>query len=273
MAGLDSLKWALFSRQDSNWLPVTRLSHILDNELFGPRPGPSHPVNLLLHLTASLLVFGFLLRTTGARWRSAFVSLMFAVHPLHVESVAWSAERKDVLCGVFWFLSLWAWAGYAATPSRARYLRALGFFTLGLMSKPMMVTLPAVLALLDFWPLAREISARTLKEKLPFAALSVASATMTFLAQKAGGPVKSLEQIGLTLRIENALTSWVVYPLKTVWPSNLTLLYPYPSVIPCGKPRVARRRSAASRPPRSGSEVALRTLRPAGSGISLRRSR
>jgi protein O-mannosyl-transferase len=158
---------ALTSTEAANWFPVTRLSHTLDVQLF--------------HTLATLLLFAFLHRATGARWPSAFVAFVFARHPLHVESVAWVAERKDVLNAFFWFLALWAYVRYAEHPGAARYLLALLAFCLGLMSKPMIVTLPLVMLLLDVWPLRRW--PLRLWEKLPFFALSIGAAIVTYAVQ------------------------------------------------------------------------------------------
>ncbi len=227
----ENLRWALTSGSGANWLPLTRFSHIVDFALYGPAAGPRHLENLLLHMFASIMVFLSLLRATGERWPSAFSGLLFAVHPLHVESVAWIAERKDVLSALLWFLTLWAWAGYTARPTRANYLKPLIFFGLGLMSKPMMVTLPAVLLLLDVWPFRRGISKKTLIEKVPFAVLAALGAAVTVIAQRAGGAVQSFSAIGPALRTENALRSWVIYLAKTIWPSRLAVWYPYPSGI------------------------------------------
>ncbi len=228
---LDSLRW-MVSESDSNWLPLTRLSYILDNLIFGLNSGESHVVNFLIHMAASVMAFWFLLRATGNRWQSAFVSMLFAVHPLHVESVAWSAERKDVLCALFWFWSLWAWVGYTRDPTRKHYRNSLILFCLGLMSKPMMVTMPVVMVLLDLWPLGRGISKATLKEKLPFFWLSAGSALVTFVAQKLGGAVQSFGTYGVAIRIENALVTWVIYVVSTVWPVKLAIMYPHPESIP-----------------------------------------
>ena len=222
----ENLAWAFTSTEDANWLPITRLSHIVDTELYGKRSGPVHVENAWLHLFVSLMVFWFLFRATGARWPSAFCGMVFAVHPLHVESVAWASERKDVLCALFWFLTLWAWVAYTASPSRVRYLRTLLFFCLGLMSKPMMVSLPVILFLLDFWPLRRPLSRRTVVEKTPFVALSLAAGIATFMIQQAGGAVQSVDKIGLLPRLENSLVTWVIYLLKTIWPTNLGVFYP-----------------------------------------------
>src|ERR1700722_18427563 len=151
----DNVGWAFTSGENSNWMPLTRLSHALDVELFGLRAGFHHLTNVLLHALAVLLLFAFLNRATGARWPSAFAALLFALHPLHVESVAWIAERKDVLSAVFWFLALWAYVHYVEEPTAERYATVAVSFCLGLMAKPMLVTLPFVLLLLDVWPLRR----------------------------------------------------------------------------------------------------------------------
>src|SRR5579862_76717 len=149
----DGLVWALTSGEASNWFPVTRLSHLLDNELFGTQSGLHHLSNVMIHSLATLLLFAFLHRATGARWRSALVAFLFALHPLHVESVAWVAERKDVLSGLLGFLTLWCYGRYVERPGVARYAGVVASFGLGLMAKPMVVTLPFVLLLLDVWPL------------------------------------------------------------------------------------------------------------------------
>jgi tetratricopeptide (TPR) repeat protein len=230
----ENLRWALTSGSDSNWLPLTRLSHIVDFALYGPSAGPRHLENLILHLAASLMVYFFLLRATGDRWPSAFSGLLFAVHPLHVESVAWIAERKDVLSALFWFLTLWAWTGYVQKPSPRRYLGTLSLFVLSLMSKPMAVTLPAVLLLLDFWPFSRGITKRTLIEKIPFALLSAAASVVTLIAQRAGGAVQSFSKVSVAARTANAVTSWLLYPLKTIWPSRLAVWYPFPMHVQIG---------------------------------------
>ena len=230
--GVESVEWAFTTVDDFSWMPVTLITHVVDRTLYGSRSGPEHVENAVLHCLASVMVFWFLLRATGARWPSAFVGCLFAVHPLHVESVAWVAERKDVLCGLFWFLTLWAWVLYAARPNWWRYLRALLFFCLGIMSKPMMVSLPAVLVLLDWWPLGRRLSRRTVWEKIPFAAISLAVCMVTFLAQRAAGAVQTLETFGFLLRTENSFLAWLIYPLKTVWPTRLAVFYPFPESLP-----------------------------------------
>ena len=224
-----SLAWAVASTGSANWFPVTRLSHLLDAQLFGMRAGPHHLSSVLFHALAALCLFAFLRRATRARWPSAFVASLFALHPSHVESVAWVAERKDVLCALFWFLALWAYVRYAERPGVGRYLLVLLPFCLGLMSKPMIVTLPLVLLLLDVWPLGRRPA---LREKVPFFALAVAGAIATYLVQRGSGAVEALAAFPFGLRVENALVSYVVYIAKMFWPTRLAVFYPYPIRIP-----------------------------------------
>jgi Flp pilus assembly protein TadD len=243
--------WAFSSTIASNWHPLTSLSHMLDCELYGPNPGRHHLTNLLLHLANTVLLFLVLARMTGALWRSFFVASVFALHPLHVESVAWIAERKDVLSTLFWMFTLWAYTRYVQQASLNRYLLALFFFALGLMSKPMLVTLPFVLLLLDYWPLGRgyphqsanprglpinefqtppgqrSLALRLVLEKTPFFALAAISSVVTFLIQRTSGATKSLEQYALTDRIANALVSYVKYIGKMIWPQNLAVFYPH----------------------------------------------
>jgi tetratricopeptide (TPR) repeat protein len=232
----EGLGWAFTSGDAANWFPATRISHMLDVQLFGLDSGWHHVTNILLHALAAMLLFAFLHLATQARWPSAFVALIFAVHPLHVESVAWVAERKDVLCAVFWFLALWAYVRYTARPDRGRYLLLLAAFGLGLMSKPMIVTLPFVLLLLDFWPLRRPPA---LREKLPLFALSAASAIVTVVVQKSSGAVEALATVPLGLRIENAFVAYILYIAKTFWPSGLAAFYPYPVSLPAWQPVLA----------------------------------
>jgi tetratricopeptide (TPR) repeat protein len=221
----DGVVWAFTTFHDSNWFPLTWLSHMLDVQLFGLDSGWHHLINVLLHALSALLLFIVLRRMTGARWPSAFVALIFAIHPLHVESVAWIAERKDVLSTFFWMLTLLAYSNYVGRPTRARYFLTFVVFCLGLMSKPMLVTLPVVLLLLDFWPLPRGLR---LIEKIPFFVASLASAIVAFVAHQRGGAVATLEVIPLASRIENALITYVIYILKTFWPTHLAIFYPYP---------------------------------------------
>jgi len=238
------LGWALTTFNASNWHPVTWLSHMLDAQVFGASAGGPHVVNLLFHLANTLLLFHLLRRLTGAYWRAAMVAGLFALHPLRVESVAWISERKDVVSAFFALLSLGAYARYAVashTPSacaRRGYLLALGFFALGLMSKPMLVTLPCVLLLLDYWPLRRfagregERGWRALRpllgEKIPFFVLSGGCSVITFIAQRHGGSIEALDNFPPLSRVENALVSCGRYLAKTLWPIHLAMPYPLP---------------------------------------------
>ncbi len=219
--------WAFSTGYAANWHPLTWLSHMLDWQLFGSQAGLHHLVSVLIHAVSVLLLFGVLRRITGAVYRSAFVALIFALHPLHVESVAWASERKDVLSGLFFFLTLWAWLDYVEKPAIWRYLLMCAAFACGLMSKPMLITLPLILLLLDVWPLKR-FERSAILEKVPLAAMSIASAAITFFVQQRGGAV--VDQVPLHLRIENALISYVMYLLKFIWPSNLAVFYPYPNL-------------------------------------------
>jgi tetratricopeptide (TPR) repeat protein len=218
------LVWAFTTFHDSNWFPLTWLSHMLDCQLFGLDSGWHHLTNVGLHALSTLVLFVVLRRMTGARWRSGMVALLLAVHPLHVESVAWVAERKDVLSTLFWMLTLWAYTNYAARPGRVRYVLTLFLFCLGLMAKPMLVTLPVVLLLLDLWPLHRGVR---ILEKLPFFAASLASSIVAYIAHQKGGAVASFEIVPLATRCENALISYVVYVLQSFWPSHLAVFYPF----------------------------------------------
>jgi protein O-mannosyl-transferase len=227
--------WAFTSVDAANWFPVTRLSHILDVLLFGMRSGWHHLMNVVWHAAAAVLLFEFLHRATGARWRSAFVAFVFALHPLHMESVAWVSERKDVLSAFFWFLTLWAYTRYAQRPGRGWYAFTLTAFAVGLMAKPMMVTLPLVLLLLDLWPLGR----RAYGEKAPFFALSAASAIATFVVQRSAGAVGQLAVFPLGLRVENALVTYIIYIARMFWPVRLAVFYPYPADLPAWQPMLA----------------------------------
>jgi protein O-mannosyl-transferase len=223
---MQGLEWALTSRDAANWFPVTWVSHMLDAQFFGLESGWDHLHNVLLHALAAILLCIFLERATGARWRSALVALLFALHPLHVESVAWVAERKDVLSGCFWFLTLWAYVRYAERPSWTRYLAVASGLCLGLMAKPMVVTLPLVLLLLDYWPLARlrRQGRKVIWEKLPLLGLSVIAAIITYLVQQRAGAVKAVPP---ATRLANATLSYALYIQKTFWPSRLAVFYPY----------------------------------------------
>ena len=265
-AGLtwEGVLWAFQTGYASNWHPLTWLSLMLDAQVFGAGPAGPHLINVILHAANAVLLFLLLKRLTGTLWPSAFVAAVFAIHPLRVESVAWISERKDVLSGLFFILTLLFYARFAQATSRRTgtlastpgnrgsgvwgpasgdYWLALLFFTLGLMSKPMLVTLPFVLLLLDYWPLGRMPSDRwrvtrfripvhqlsplnhLLLEKLPFFVLSAASCAATVLAQRQ--TIKSVDVLPLTLRLDNALISYVTYLVQTVWPEKLVALYPY----------------------------------------------
>ena len=228
----DGTVWAFRSIEHSNWFPLTWLSHMLDVQMFGLDSGWHHLTSVALHALSTLALFALLRKMTGERWPSAFVAAAFALHPLHVESVAWAAERKDVLSALFWILTLWAYAWYVERPSPRRYLAVAGLFVCGLMSKPMVVTLPFLMMLLDYWPLRRKFERRVWMEKIPLLALSAGASVIAFIAQKQGGAIAALDRIPAAMRIENALISYVVYVAKFVWPSNLAIFYPYAERIP-----------------------------------------
>lgn len=225
-----NIVWAFSSTKAANWFPLTWLSHMLDCQLFGLNSGLHHLTNLLLHTLATLLLFAFLQRATRAPWSSAFVAFVFALHPLHVESVAWVAERKDVLSALFWFLTLWAYARYTERPGKARYWGTVVSFALALMAKPMAVTLPFVLLLIDIWPLRRLTTLgwrKGLWEKLPFFGLSTIVSVLTYLVQQENGAVQVLSRFPFGLRMANALVSYATYAGKMFWPSRLAVFYPY----------------------------------------------
>jgi len=236
----DVVRWSFTSGYAGNWHPLTWLSHALDISFFGLQPAGHHTVNVVLHALNAMLVFLLFQRLTGATWRSALVAALFALHPLRVESVAWVSERKDVLCAFFGLLSLIAYARYAGAGSRTKgwYITALLCFALGLLSKPMLVTWPCVLLLLDYWPLRRfELTAfrsqaalfkKLLREKLPFFALTLASCVITFWVQKAQGAVAP-KGLPLDTRIANAFLSCEKYLENFFWPTKLAAFYPHPA--------------------------------------------
>ena len=272
-AGLtwSGIVWAFRSGYACNWHPLTWISHMIDCSLYGLNPGGHHLTNLFIHSANVVLLFLLLDRMTRAIWRSAFVSALFAWHPLHVESVAWAAERKDVLCAFFWILTMMAYVRYVEETNsskiadEAQYSRrgtlyglTLVLFALGLMSKPMMVTLPFVLLLVDFWPLGRikwsgvnntdkffnsgghrvasaglenkqliALAVRLVREKVPFFVLTIAASIVTYLVQKTGGAVWAAGSLPLPVRIFNALLAYMRYISKTIWPANLAVIYPY----------------------------------------------
>ncbi len=234
---IESITWAFTTMSASNWHPLTWISHMLDYQLFGLNPGWHHLTSLFIHLANTLILFFALKRMTDALWRSAFVAGLFALHPLHVESVAWVAERKDVLSTFFGLLTLWGYARYIERPGAVRYLLPLVFFVLGLMAKPMVVTLPFVLLLLDYWPLKRfqlghSGGWRLILEKVPFFVFTTVSCIVTYIAQQGGGAVISSDVYPFTVRVANALVSYIGYIGKMIWPSNLALLYPHPQTLP-----------------------------------------
>jgi len=264
----ENLKWALTSTEAGFWHPLTWLSLMLDYQFFGLNPGGYHFTNLLLHLTNTLLLFLVFASMTGAVWRSAFVAALFAVHPLHVESVAWIAERKDVLCGLFWILAVGAYARYAERPSWVRYAAVFVTLLLGLASKAMAVTLPFVLLLLDIWPLGRlrlteagrgsvrasrsilnEVRDGVLDgkstgrfspapigwlilEKVPLVLLSAVVGILTWVAESKVGALKTVAEYPLTVRLGNAVVSYVRYLGKMFWPADLAVIYPHPGTWP-----------------------------------------
>jgi len=267
----DSFRWAFTTAHASNWHPVTWLSHMLDFQLFGLDPSGHHWVNLGFHIANTVLLFVVLRELTQTVWRSALVAALFALHPMRVESVAWISERKDVLSVFFAMLTLWAWARYAQRVTGDKwqvagsgktvrdsfmsrvtchmspyYCLALIFFALGLMSKPMLVTLPVILLLLDFWPLKRmsrdegrgtradsknipQLSTfnHLLFEKLPFAVLSLASCIVTVWAQDRGGAVVAIDRLSWCWRVADSLVFYAAYLGKIIWPQNLAIFYPY----------------------------------------------
>ncbi len=240
-AGLtsESIIWAFTTGYASNWHPLTWLSHMLDIDLYGLNPMGHHWTNLQIHIVNTVLLFLFLRWMTGAIWKSAFVAALFAIHPLHVESVAWIAERKDVLCAFFWILSMLAYVGYVRHPKKRYYLLLVILFALGLMSKPMIVTLPFALLLLDFWPLDRfrsinyeqkinvfRVLITLIWEKIPLFVLSAISCFITFFVQRHGGAVASIEAFPLNARVANSIVSYTSYIGKMIWPLHLAVLYP-----------------------------------------------
>ena len=246
--------WAFRTFHACNWHPLTWLSHMLDCSVFGLSAGGHHLVNLLFHTANTVLLFLLLRRLTGALWRPALVAALFAWHPLHVESVAWVAERKDVLSTLFLILTIWAYARYTARPNPGRYALVLLAFALGLMAKPMLVTLPGLLLLLDCWPLGRmrlgglkpePLAApdpghhplglpRLLLEKVPLLALSIVSCVVTVWAQREGNAFTSLETAPISARLANAVTAYTGYVVKTLWPANLAVYYPLPQEFSAG---------------------------------------
>jgi tetratricopeptide (TPR) repeat protein len=252
----ESISWAFTTTDAGFWHPLTWLSLMLDYQLYGLNAGGYHWTNLLLHIISTLLLFSVLYRMTGSIWRSGFVAALFALHPLHVESVALVAQRKDVLSTVFWMLTMYAYVSYVDRPGVWRYLVIFIAFILGLMAKPMLVTLPFVLVLLDYWPLNRfrfelknnETDLRRkiafiavrprntisllILEKIPFITLTIIISAITFFTEQKFSAIVSLKKLSLYARIENALVSYVEYISKMIFPVNLAVFYPHPIALP-----------------------------------------
>lgn len=239
----ENIAWSFTTTHAGNWHPLTWISHMLDVSLFEMHPGSHHLVSLFFHLVNSLLLFFVFRQMTGAIWQSAFVAALFAIHPLHVESVAWVSERKDVLSTFFGMLTLLSYGRYAKYGARSSYLTALLFFILCLLAKPMLVTLPFILLLLDNWPLCRLKSKNHMRdvsygnknisffdlviEKIPFFVITAASGVVTFYAQRSGGSVAPLEVFPFGLRIANAAVAYIKYIAKMLWPVHLSAFYPH----------------------------------------------
>src|SRR5262245_31340556 len=230
--------WAFTTGTESNWHPLTWLSHMVDVHLYGLNPGPHHVTNLLLHIANTLLLFWAVLKMSGAPAPSVFMAALFAVHPLHVESVAWIAERKDVLSTFFWMSALVAYASYARQPRVTKYVVVVLLFAAGLMAKPMVVTLPFVLLLLDFWPLGRLNFAswsnvsRLIVEKVPLLILTIVSSVITMIAQQRGGAMMTLQTFPFSVRLANAAIAYLTYVGKMFWPSRLAVFYPLGPIVP-----------------------------------------
>lgn len=252
---IEGLRWAFTSTFAGFWHPLTWLSLMLDAQIYGAWAGGYHLTNFLLHLAGSLVLFMLFYRMTGSFWKSGFVAAMFALHPLHVESVAWIGERKDVLSAFFGVLTLYAYACYVKQPGIGRYLCVLSLFFLGLMSKPMLVTMPFVMLLLDYWPLRRlsfpfkltndSIADRTdstvsrpaspgllILEKIPLLVMIIPISFVTFLAERNFGALPTLESFPLSVRVSNAVISYIRYIEKTILPINLSVYYPHPGQWP-----------------------------------------
>jgi len=238
----DTVAWALTSTEQANWHPLTWMSHALDYSLFRLNPAGHHFTSVLLHVVNVMLLFLLLIWATHRTGPSLFVATVFALHPINVESVAWVAERKNLLCTLFFFLTLWAYGWYARKPDWKRYLAVAALFVAGLASKPMVITLPFALLLLDYWPLARVGGAnaepgnrlpafswsRLVLEKIPLLGLSAASAVITIRAQQSGGALRTAEQFSFGVRVGNAVYAYAMYLWKMLWPAKLAPLYPHP---------------------------------------------
>ena len=241
----EGIRWAFTTTHAGNWHPLTWLAHMLDVDLFGMNPGGHHRVSLLLHMANTLILFSVFRKITADLWPSAVIAALFALHPLHVESVAWAAERKDVLSTFFGFLALWRYTLYTSDPGLKTYLPVLVYFSLSLLSKPMLVTLPCVFLLLDYWPLGRlQINGcrinptpaaavspgRLIVEKVPLFALSAGSSVVTFLAQQSGQAVMQLETLSIPARLTHCLVAYTSYIKKMLIPAGLGVHYPHPGL-------------------------------------------
>jgi len=247
---LNGITWAFTTGHATNWHPLTWISHMVEYELFGTNPAGHHFISLLLHIANSVLLFLVFRRISGMIWPSLLLAALFALHPLHVESVAWASEKKDVLSTFFWMLTLWTYVRYAEKSTFLRYLSVFFSLALGLLAKPMLVTLPFVLLLMDFWPLRRlsferyadpstglgpthtmpnrrESIVHLLREKIPLIVLVIASSTATYIAQQTGGSVSSLDSLPIGIRFSNALVAYVWYIQKMFWPDQLAVFYPH----------------------------------------------
>ncbi len=243
----EGLSWAFSTTETGNRHPLTWISHMLDCSLFGPDPRAAHTTNLMLHIINTLLLFGLLRSLTGDLWRSAVVAAFFGVHPINVESVAWISQRKNIVSTLFWFLSLFAYGRYVCRPNIARYAIVVCLFVLGLSAKPMLITLPLTLLLLDIWPLGRvrfpstgrlkekfSLPSRPILEKVPLLLFSGAAGLLTLFAQQREGAVRSLDAIPLGIRAANAVVSYMKYLAKLIWPGDYAVLYPFPAHISTG---------------------------------------
>ena len=237
---VETIIWSFESFEQSNWHPFTWISHAIDCSIFGLDARYHHAMNLLLHLLSSIILFYLLERITRSMWQSAFVAIVFAIHPLHVESVAWIAERKDVLSGLLWMMTIYAYIAYRQTPTTGKYLITLSIFVFGLLAKPMLVTLPFVLILLDYWPIkylklstnkkGNNLSslAQNIRDKIPFFLLSLISSIITYIVQQHGGSMAESDSLSFQDRVSNAIVSYTKYIWKTILPIDMAIFYPHP---------------------------------------------